>query len=379
MHLKFNDVNDAFRTMVKVFSQGPGIHLVHGSYHKISSSSSRVGDVLYIEEPVTLTYRNPKHRVLFNAARDANPFFHMFEALWMLSGSHYIQPLQHFSSKIGYFCSDDGITANGAYGRRWRHGLADHQSGDEVDQIDHLIKHIRSQPETRRAVLQMWNVENDLMRIDGSSNPESTYSKDVCCNTSVMFLARKDESRRCLVLDMTVTNRSNDLILGCLGANYVHFSILHEYVATAVGMEVGVYNQISNNLHVYTEANGGFHPDKWLSDSTPLQNEPTPVPLFWYRDEFDQDVNRLVELFSSEKIPLPSTLSSMGDWSKGVIDKVVVPMLCAYLCHKSREYDLCDLWIDQIKQTDWRAASKQWITTRKEAWNAKKASGTIEA
>jgi hypothetical protein len=35
---------------------------------------------------------------------------------------------------------------------------------------------------------------------------------------------------------MTVTNRSNDLCWGMLGANYVHFTILQEYLAARLGV-----------------------------------------------------------------------------------------------------------------------------------------------
>jgi len=52
---------------------------------------------------------------------------------------------------------------------------------------------------------------------------------------------------------MTVFNRSNDIWWGAYGANAVHFSFLQEFVAAALSMHVGVYRQMSNNLHLYTE------------------------------------------------------------------------------------------------------------------------------
>src|SRR4051812_37796218 len=47
---------------------------------------SRYGPVLEHPEPVTTVYRKPWQRVLFDEVRDANPFFHFFESLWMLGG-----------------------------------------------------------------------------------------------------------------------------------------------------------------------------------------------------------------------------------------------------------------------------------------------------
>ena len=40
-------------------------------------------------------------------------------------------------------------------------------------------------------------------------------------------------------LQMTVHCRSNDIIWGTYGANAVHFSILQEYVAARIGVDLG--------------------------------------------------------------------------------------------------------------------------------------------
>src|SRR5690606_3416900 len=145
-------------------------------------TSSRVGEVAYIPEPVMITYQEPRKRVLFSEARDANPFFHLYESLWMLAGRDDVAPLAYYSSKIAEIASDNGQTFNGAYGRRWRRMLSD-SNGDEVDQLKILIEHLRQLPNSRRAVLQMWTVGDDLLNIGTPVD----YSKDVCCNTCVYF------------------------------------------------------------------------------------------------------------------------------------------------------------------------------------------------
>jgi hypothetical protein len=48
--------------------------------------NSRMGKVLVVDHPVCTTYERPYERVLFNSERDANPFFHFMESLWMLAG-----------------------------------------------------------------------------------------------------------------------------------------------------------------------------------------------------------------------------------------------------------------------------------------------------
>lgn len=327
MHLTFQNVNAAFTGLVMGIRDGD-IPTVR--------TSSRNGDVLQVVDPITVTYMRPRQRVLINAARDCNPFFHLYESLWMLAGRNDVAPLSYYNSHIATY-SDNGFTFNGAYGYRWRrhsmYGAGEEVEGSAVDQLELLVKHLQAYPDSRRAVLSMWTVPHDLMKVGGlrvcpfckgtrrgsaksGSFPavDASYacptcegtgtepaSKDVCCNLSVMFSCREEQyseldprrfktfeearqaslekygspdyarkTEQCCVyredlirrvLDMTVVNRSNDLVWGMLGANVVHFSMLQEYLANRLEVVVGKYHHITNNLHVYLN---NWHPDKWL-------------------------------------------------------------------------------------------------------------------
>jgi hypothetical protein len=146
MHLHFRNCNDAFTTLVEMF-RDPARFLPEGTAACFVRSPSRDGDVITIEEPVTITYENPRERVLFNAARDANPFFHLYEALWMLAGRDDIAPLVWYVSDFGRF-SDDGKRQHAAYGYRWREQFG-------FDQLDWIVSHFKKDPTSRRVVLQM--------------------------------------------------------------------------------------------------------------------------------------------------------------------------------------------------------------------------------
>src|SRR3990172_650873 len=196
MHFHFDNVNDAFWGMVRRFSlSGLERHQINPLFIE---TTSRNGPVIQYAEPATITYRKPLERVLFNSARDANPFFHIYEALWMLAGRSDVEPLVYYNSQMAQF-SDDGLTFNGAYGYRCRHAYNRSYEYDDFDQLPALITHLKVKPDSRRAVLQMWNVEDDLQVID--------TSKDVSCNLCVMFMINLGK------LDMTVMNRSNDMCL----------------------------------------------------------------------------------------------------------------------------------------------------------------------
>jgi hypothetical protein len=80
---------------------------------------SRNGPVLQFAEPFCIKYQRPTQRVVFWEERDANPFFHLFESLWMIAGRNDVAYPARYSSNIAQF-SDDGHTFHGAYGYRWR-------------------------------------------------------------------------------------------------------------------------------------------------------------------------------------------------------------------------------------------------------------------
>jgi hypothetical protein len=193
---------------------------------------SRNGPVLASLVPVTTRYRAPCDRVLLHPLRDANPFFHVMESLWMLAGRRDVAMPALFAKQITAY-SDDGRTLNGAYGWRWRQHW-------NYDQLEWIAKELWNDPSSRRCVLGMWDPALDPYAV-------TSGSKDVPCNTQAFFSVVAGR------LNMTVCNRSNDVIWGAYGANAVHFSILLEYMAAASGYPVGDYYQISNDYHIYLE------------------------------------------------------------------------------------------------------------------------------
>ena len=409
MEFKVRNVNEAFRTLVA------GIHM--GTI-PTSRCGSRYGEVLQVPEPVLVTYACPRERVLFNAARDANPFFHLYEALWMLAGRNDIEGLCYYNSKYKEF-SDDGKTANGAYGYRWRKV---HHKGFQGS-LDLLVNHLKADPNSRRAVLQMWNVEDDLLKIGkthsderecyqckgerytedrcdlsgglcgichgtGAIRKEGTpASKDVCCNLSVMFSLRPSEripgeepAGYRTYLDMTVTNRSNDLIWGLLGANYVHFTMLQEYMAARLGAEVGVYHHFTNNLHVYTN---NWKPEEWLgaeetlnrhtSDYTERAESSSPngpmklASLVHDPEVFERELPQSVENFSGKWRPE----DLVKNYAEPFFKRVVQPLLIAYACYRIEDFHGAFQCADRVEADDWRVAATAWLQRRLERRTAR--------
>ena len=118
--------------------------------------------------PVVTEYVYPQERVCTIPERDANPFFHLFESLWILGGRKDVAYLEQFNSNMRRY-SDDGVTYNAPYGWRLREQFG-------IDQIEFAIRMLKEDPDTRRCVLQIWGV-NDL----------GLQSKDIPCNDTIFF------------------------------------------------------------------------------------------------------------------------------------------------------------------------------------------------
>lgn len=333
---QYRDVNDAFRLLILKFNYG-----VDSDLSTIRREDSRNGPVLRIEHPVLVKYEEPTERVLFNKARDANPFFHLVEALWMLAGRRGVIPLSFFNSRIHKY-SDDGVTFNAAYGYRWRNYY------ESVDQLMSIARHLKLNPESRRAVLTMWTVLGDLDKVN--------VSKDVACNTHIYF----SRDSRTGDLDMTVCNRSNDLIWGMLGANYVHMSFLQEYMASALGWGIGTYYHFTNNLHVYEDV-WKKNAEKYIEEGRQEEGHPydyiyKTVPLVRDLNQFDKEVQEF--LYDIKAL-------DANNFKEPFLSKVAVPMVQAYWQYKNEDLLEAINTAESIEASDWRIACVQWLRRRK--------------
>jgi hypothetical protein len=299
---------------------------------------SRGGQTLEARGPVYTIYYRPMERVLFAPARDANPFLHFFEALWMLQGRDDLRFMKYLSKNFEKY-SDDGLIMQGSYGRRWRFWFG-------LDQIQMVIDLLRQDPDTRRAVISMWDPEHDLENID---------STDIPCNTQIYFKIRGGN------LHMTVCNRSNDMLWGAYGANVVHMSMLQEYIAFHVGVPVGTYVQQSDSFHVYLDGPGGevwarikaAHALRQLWQNPYEQEDVSPFWMFANTTAiaWDRDLARFFELFDRGH---PITYS---DFTTPFFSQVVTPMWIAY---KDRDIHAASL----ILAYDWRKAAMEWLERR---------------
>lgn len=367
MHLYYRNVNDAFTGVVSGFLSGQFPTTLPGGTKFIYTPPfqrvpTRDGDALQICEPVTITYSHPQERVLYNPYRDANPFFHMVEALWILAGRNDIAPLVYYNKQAARY-SDDGKTWHGAYGHRLRH---------PIDQITLAIDILGKQRTTRRCVLETWR-PTDLLRV-----AEMPHCLDVPCNTQIILSrcttpgagwgSSTGIGRAGEFLDMTVFNRSNDTIWGALGSNYVHFTFLQEYIAAHIGAVPGVYNQISNNLHCYvdegTAPKRDFFTNK-LSDVLVTNRWTSEDPY----GDFQLLTTQQLDVYLESLFAVAPERHYQVASNNYYIQDTVQPMLAAWYFHKQKDYNAAIIYASRIKSPDWRAACQAWLRRRQERFD----------
>jgi len=310
------NVNDAFVSGMKLL------------YEEGTPRRSRAGDVLEYPTCVATVYEKPWERVLFNPVRDANPFFHLMESLWMLRGQRDVQSMVRYNKRMDEY-SDDGEVFHGAYGYRWRNHFS--QDYRLLDQINIIIRRLKKDPIDRRCVLQMWDASYDL----------NVNKVDIPCNTHVYFKIRTEK------LHMTVCCRSNDIIWGAYGANAVHFSMLQQYIADSLGVAMGPYVQISDSFHAY----------KNVFDAYRIPEEGLPCHS---RELYDN--------FSNTRFRIPRDLD-FGDamfYKSSFYKELIEPMTKAWDHWKNGEWQAAfDTVKSQMPIQDWRHACLEWLERRK--------------
>lgn len=299
--------------------------------------NSRNGLVMTIQEPAELVLWEPTKRVLFDPRRDANPFFHVMEAVWMFSGSSDVGFVEQFNKKYRQYAEPNG-TVWGAYGARWMSHFGPGWSGENpMNQITEVIQILKQDTMSRQAVIAMWDPSSDL----------GSIVRDKPCNTHIYLRIVKG------ALHMTVCNRSNDMVWGALGANVVHMTLLQELIARGVGVPVGTYRVLSNNLHVYKDREDvkklwdtNYPVDPYLQGlkTHPLLQEGETV------EQLLRDCGVLTSIPPGMKAPT-DYLAVETVWVKSVAH----PMYRAYLEKERRDY-----WISRIEAEDWRLACEQW-------------------
>ncbi|MEM9839570.1 MAG: thymidylate synthase [Pseudomonadota bacterium] len=169
---------------------------------------------------VLIELADPKARVSFALAKGVF-ISALAEFLWYMTGQSSPDFMKYYLPKY-----PPKALASG-YGPR----LFDQRGISQVDQIISKLK--KGESDTRRGVVQIYNAED--FNADDYQPP---------CTLNFQFIPREG------ALHMATTMRSNDAWLG-LPHDVFAFTMLQEYIASRVGLELGSYQHFVTCMHLY--------------------------------------------------------------------------------------------------------------------------------
>lgn len=251
------------------------------------------GSVCYeLPEPALFKITKPQAREVTIPERKWFGTLPYAESLWIASGRNDLAYITHYLPRMIDF-SDDGIYMRGGYGPRFRNytgECVDYQiesinvrQQESADQLKYVIECFKVDMETRRAVISF----GDPMKDCFDEKWELKESKDIPCTRELHFMKQSGNNK----LDLIVRMRSNDLIWGASAVNIFNYTFMQEYVAAILGLEVGNYYHIADNLHFYDR-----HKEmvKKLSELGEWEDEAVLYPIqFKSLVEFDELITKL--------------------------------------------------------------------------------------
>lgn len=167
----------------------------------------------------------------------------LHELLWFLSGNTNIEYLKKHQVSIW----NEWATADGelgpVYGAQWRNWQG--KFGNGVDQVAVLIDGLRRNPNSRRHIINAWNVA-DLPDESLSPQQNAAAGKMALPPCHVMYQFSVTNGR----LSCMLTQRSADAFLG-LPYNCASLAFLTHIVAQQCALEVGEIIHSFGDLHLY--------------------------------------------------------------------------------------------------------------------------------
>ena len=167
--------------------------------------------------------QNPQANFLIHPSRNLSPIYAAGEFMWYMSGSDSGDHICAYAPQYRRFL--DHGSAYGAYGKRW----------DNHNQLKELYVILSDEPNTRQAVISMW---------EGKDLKNTDRYEDIPCTICLQFLIRRN------YLHCFCTMRSNDIWLG-MPYDIFCFTTLQCLLADYLRVGVGEYQHQVGSLHIY--------------------------------------------------------------------------------------------------------------------------------
>lgn len=154
----------------------------------------------------------------------------IYELLWFLRGESNIGYLKEHAVRIWDEWADEQGELGPVYGVQWRSWPT--ANGRTVDQIAQVVKHIQTNPDSRRLIVSAWNVGE----VDKMALPP--------CHLLFQFYVAEGK------LSCQLYQRSADVFLG-VPFNIASYALLTMMFAQVCNLEPGDFVHTIGDLHLY--------------------------------------------------------------------------------------------------------------------------------
>jgi len=154
----------------------------------------------------------------------------IYELLWFLQGDTNVKYLQDNGVRIWNEWADEDGDLGHIYGYQWRSWP--NYEGGSIDQISEVIEMIKHNPDSRRIIVNAWNV-GDLKNMNLPP-----------CHMFFQFYVANGK------LSLQMYQRSADIFLG-VPFNIASYALLLQMVAHVTGLEAGDFIHTLGDAHIY--------------------------------------------------------------------------------------------------------------------------------
>ncbi len=154
----------------------------------------------------------------------------IYELLWFLNGDTNVRYLQENGVRIWNEWADESGDLGPVYGKQWRSWET--RDGRSIDQITQVMDSIQNNPDSRRMVVNAWNV-GDLGEMALSP-----------CHCLFQFYVANGK------LSCQLYQRSADCFLG-VPFNIASYALLTMMMAQVAGLEAGEFVHTFGDAHLY--------------------------------------------------------------------------------------------------------------------------------
>ncbi len=152
------------------------------------------------------------------------------ELLWFLNGDTNVKYLQENGVRIWNEWADEEGNLGPVYGKQWRSWTG--TDGNTIDQISEVIKQIKTNPDSRRMIINAWNV-GDLEKMALAP-----------CHCMFQFYVVDGK------LSCQLYQRSADVFLG-VPFNIASYALLTLMIAQVCDLEAGEFIHTFGDAHIY--------------------------------------------------------------------------------------------------------------------------------